>query len=116
MGPIALLSEAARRIIGACRVKNGAIKMRILPLILLALSACSMPVDPEDEIPRICTDTRDGEKFVILPETIERASFTANDVCFDVTDSTGRIRNLCKSHEVFLKCEPVVIPRGVSEE
>lgn len=81
--------------------------MRKIAFVAILLAGCSSPVSVEDTTPQVCTDTRDGEQFTILPETVERATFTTNDVCFEVDDTTGRRRTLCKSHEAWLKCEPV---------
>lgn len=52
----------------------------------------------------VCVDTRDGETFFIIRDTIGPARHEFGDVCLDAKDATGMTRTLCKSHESWLKC------------
>ncbi len=73
----------------------------------IVLAGCTINADVE-RIGKLthCTDTRDGEKFTFSDKSITNVRYGIGaDSCFTVKDESGVVRNLCKSHEVFLKCE-----------
>lgn len=80
--------------------------------MVAVLSACTM----RGEIPQetreqhmACIDTRDGERFAFHGRTIRdvRLGLGGTDSCFTITDDAGAERQLCKSHEAWVKCAPV---------
>lgn len=70
---------------------------------LVALTACHGTVVPDGKV-RDCVDTRDGERFTIDNKTCRDAVQTLTDLCVTCTDSEGRDRRICRSHEAWLKC------------
>lgn len=85
-------------------------KICIMMLSALVLTGCLQvegEVAEESKNKNIfCKDTRDGETFMFNTDNVTNAKIGA-DACFDVIDYAGKKRNLCKSHEIFLKCEEV---------
>lgn len=53
-----------------------------------------------------CVDARDNEKFSFKTSSMTnvRVGVLGEDTCVDVQLSTGEMRTLCKSQEVFIKC------------
>ena len=90
--------------------------MKYLALILaLSVTACSMDAGEVTEESKAktftCKDTRDSETFTFKGTTIRNArrhfDGSTSDICFDVTDTTGKDRNICGRMEMYLKCEEV---------
>ena len=81
--------------------------MKIL-LIAILLTGCTVSMDDSVRADNICLDSRDGSSFSFKGETMRNPQYSAalQDACFDVTDESGQIRTICKSHEVWLKCNP----------
>lgn len=54
-----------------------------------------------------CKDTRDGEAFTYRGEDVHnvRLGMVGADSCFSVTSTDGKAREMCKSHEAWLKCQ-----------
>ncbi len=74
---------------------------------VVMLFGCSLPLDTDNITgPEIsyCTDTRDGEVFSFRKDKVLYGQASLNDVCIVVIDESGVERQLCKSHEIWLKC------------
>ena len=78
----------------------------------LVVGGCSAGVD-EAEVRRLnagrvidCKDTRDGETFTYSGGDVHnmRIGVAGADSCFSVTSTDGKAREMCKSHEAWLKC------------
>lgn len=84
---------------------------RCWPALLAALFiGCTMSASYHDRIKTMeCKDTRDGETFRFSTATLKniQVGFGGVDTCMNITDSTGRERTLCKSHEAWLKCQEI---------
>ena len=53
-----------------------------------------------------CKDTRDGEVFVLVGDTVRNIRYgIGTPHCFDVDDTTGHTRTMCSNHLEWIKCE-----------
>lgn len=85
-----------------------------LPLLLVA-SCDHEPASARSRIdtsgaPEVmeCKDTRDGETFVVMPKTARNVTGGIfSDVCVTVDVLHQDAREICKSHEAWLKCKPI---------
>ena len=80
---------------------------------VLVVGGCSAGVD-EAEARKLnagrvidCKDTRDGEAFTYRGDDVHnlRIGMAGADSCFSVTSTDGKARELCRSHEAWLKCQ-----------
>lgn len=76
-------------------------------VLLFLIGACTMKSDViDDGKTNFCTDSRDGEKFSFKTSSVKSVmvGMLGAESCFDITDSNGKDRTLCKSQEAFIKC------------
>ena len=80
-----------------------------ISIMVIFLSACTMEGSVNEKQKNLiseCIDTRDGETFYFNTSDIKNVRIGIGaDSCFDVIDSNGIDRHLCKSHEQWLKCK-----------
>ena len=80
---------------------------------VLVVCGCTTGVD-EDAARKLnagkvvdCKDTREGEVFTYRGDDVRnvRLGMAGADSCFSVTSTDGKTREMCKSHEAWLKCQ-----------
>lgn len=84
----------------------------ILIAAFFLISGCSQKAEQTKESAKrttACVDTRDGEKFTFKNSTVRDAvhDWGSGETCATITDNNGKDRRLCKSGEIYLKCEHI---------
>lgn len=80
---------------------------------VLVVCGCTAGVDEAEtrklNVGRVidCKDKRDGETFTYRGDDVHnlRIGIAGADSCFSVTSTDGKAREMCKSHEAWLKCQ-----------
>jgi len=83
-------------------------KYLLLIAIALLMSGCTVSGKvSEEELNKlkVCTDTRDGEKFIFNTNTVYDVRAGFENWSFSLVDTNGSTHHLTAQSELYLKCK-----------